>query len=148
MKEITGHLTMLGSGTTINNSLGKSFVKFNTIEIGGQVLQNIRTARALEDFVSRGLGSEVTLYLRGKFLIGVKLADGKVYYWKRGYTVVVFCVVGGLLLGAMLGAGAGHPIAGVLILWVLYGLIFKSDLLRVLVDQPELAAMGGVPLKS
>lgn len=39
MKEITGVLKTLGSGSTRHGNVGSSFVKYNTIEIGDTLLQ-------------------------------------------------------------------------------------------------------------
>lgn len=62
MKEVTGVLKMLGSGKAVNNQAGKSFVHYNSVEIGDVVLQKLRTAQALGDYMERGLGDAVTLY--------------------------------------------------------------------------------------
>lgn len=132
MQEISGILTMLGSGMDSKNGAGKSFVHYGTVEIGDRILQKVRTARSLGDFISRGLGKEVTLYLNGPLIIGVKLPDGKVYYWERSKTVAVFC----LLLLPVWGFG------------LLLAIFLWSDLKHILVDQPKLAAMGGIGLRS
>ena len=56
MKEITGVLKTLGSGSTRHGNVGSSIVKYNTIEVGDNILQKIVTAQSLNDFVERGLG--------------------------------------------------------------------------------------------
>lgn len=151
MREISGVLTMLGSATVISNAIGKSFVRFDTIEIGGQVWQKMTTARSLEDFISRGLGQQVTLYRAGNLIVGVKLADGKVYYWSRSKATVIFVAIMALAGAAML---MGAISAGTLALgmvaayWGILYAIFKSELKHILSIQPGLAAMGGVALRS
>ncbi len=123
---------MLGSGSTTQTSVGKAFVHYDVIEIGDQIIQKVRTARSLGDFIARGLGQQTTLYLVGPMIVGVKLADGKVYYWKRSALVVVFCLV----LVPVWGLG------------LLCALFLKSDLEHVLSVQPKLKALGGIPLTS
>ncbi|MFZ6864681.1 hypothetical protein ACO0K7_18820 [Undibacterium sp. Ji67W] len=132
MREVTGVLSMLGSGSASVNQIGKSFTHYDTIEIGDQILQKLRTARSLNDFIERGLGREVTLYLIGNRIIGVKLPDSKLYYWRRSKTVVFICV----LLTPLWGIG------------LIYALLLRDDLRHILSAQPKLATMGGIPLKS
>ena len=67
MKEITGVLKTLGSGSTRHGSVGSSSVKYNTIEIGDTLLQKVVSSQSLNDFVERGLGKEVTLFLNKKY---------------------------------------------------------------------------------
>lgn len=55
MKEVTGVLKMLGSGKAVNNQAGKSFVHYNSVEIGDVVPQKLPTAQALGDYMGRGL---------------------------------------------------------------------------------------------
>ena len=132
MREVTGVLTMLGSGSASVNQIGKSFTHYDTIEIGDQILQKLRTARSLNDFIERGLGREVTLYLIGNRIIGIKLPDGKLYYWRRSKAVVAICIV-------------TIPLWGI---GLIYALLLRDDLRHILKAQPKLAAMGGIPLKS
>lgn len=132
MREVTGVLSMLGSGSVIENQIGKGFVRYDVIEIGDQIVQKLRTARSLGDFIARGLGKEVTLYLIGNMIIGVKLSDGKLYYWKRGKSVVIIC----LLALPFWGMG------------LIFALFLRNDLEHILMVQPKLASMGGIPLKS
>ncbi|MGV7210333.1 hypothetical protein ACLB1G_21065 [Oxalobacteraceae bacterium A2-2] len=151
MQEITGILGMLGSGVVIRNAIGKSFVKFDTIEIGGRVLQKMTTARSLEDFMTRGLGSEVTLYLAGKSIVGVRLGDGKLYYWSRSKTTVIMVGLLALGVGAMLFGGLQGGVAGMLALlafWAYLYALFRNEFQHILQVQPKLAAQGGIPLKS
>ena len=68
MKEITGVLKTLGSGSTRHGNVGSSFVKYNTIEIGDTLLQKVVSSQSLNDFVERGLGKEVTLFLNKNML--------------------------------------------------------------------------------
>lgn len=131
MQEITGIMSSIGSGT-IRQVGSKAFVSYDYIEIGDRMLQKIRTARSLGDFIDRGVGQEVTLYLNGNMIVGVKLPGGKIYYWKRSNAVVVLCLV---LL----------PIWG---LGLLMALLLWSDMNHILVIQRKLAALGGIPLQS
>ena len=89
--------------------VGKSFVRYDTVEIGDRVVQKVRTARSLGDFISRGLGPVVTLYFVGNMIVGVKLPEHKVYFWKRSWALVAVCLVllplwgMGLLMAAVQG---------------------------------------------
>lgn len=148
MKEISGRLAMLGSGTISSNQIGKSFIKYNSIEIGDQILQNVRTAKALDDYLSRAVGEDVTLYVRGKFFVGAKLPHGKVYFWRRSWTAVIFSALYVLLPGTLIGGLSGHFVPAYLGMAVLCWLIMGNELMHILSDQPKLAAMGGTPLKS
>lgn len=125
---------MLGSGKTGHNQAGKSFVHYSSIEIGDQVLQKVRTAQALGDYVARGLQEpgETTLYLNGKLIIAAKLSNGKVYYWKRSYALPIFC----LLTLPVFGIGLVIALASI------------ADLKQIFSYQPKFAAMGGVALSS
>lgn len=148
MREISGVLKMLGSGTAGRNQAGKSFVFYTSIEIGDTIVQKVRTAQSLGDYVERGLGQEVTLYFNGNVLIGVKLPNGKVYYWKRSLLVPILCALICILVaGGLIGAthSVALPVLGVAAVWAL---ICRNELTQVLSAQPKLAHMGGVGLKS
>lgn len=133
MKEITGTLKMLGSSLATSNQIGKSFIKYNSIEIGDQVLQKIRTARTLGDYIERGLNQQqVTLYLIGKLIIAIKFSDGKIYYWKRSYTLPILCLITLPLYGFGL----------------ILALISLGELKQIFSYQPQFAAQGGVALQS
>jgi hypothetical protein len=153
MKEISGVLEMLGSAAVNRNSIGKSFVKFDTIEIGNTILQKMTTARSLEDFMSRGLGQQVTLYVVGKRIVGAKLPGGKVYYWARGLSSLILVCLMGLGFGAMLFGGVAAVSVNaawmaVLAYWAGLYVLFGADFKHVLKAQPVLKKMGGIPLKS
>lgn len=147
MKEVSGNLSKLGSATVSMNQIGKSFVKFDTIEIGNTVLQNMRTARSLSDYLSDGLGSTVTLYVQGKLLIGVKLSTGKIYYWKRSLVGPILMIIPGVMVGVGGLAGSNSLFYGVLGFAAVYAIGARSDILHIL-GQSKLAAQGGVGLKS
>lgn len=148
MKEVTGVLKMLGSGKAVNNQAGKSFVHFSSVEIGDAVLQKLRTAQALGDYIERGLGQDVTLFLNGKMIIAVKLASGKVYYWKRSVLGPLLGAVPFLFALLVLMTVTNSVVLSALGAIALYGLVFGGDLKQLLVVQPKFDAMGGVPLKS
>ena len=151
MREVTGQLKMLGSGKVTGNQAGKSFVHYSSVEIGDEVLIKFRTAQALGDYISRGLNDSgpVTLYLIGKLIIAVKLANGKVYYWKRGMLSPILLTLLGLWIGGFVGLLATKSpflsiVGGIAVAWI----IARSEIDQVFVCQPKLSAMGGVPLKS
>lgn len=150
MKEVNGVLKTLGSGSVTRGNVGSSFVKYNTIEIGDTLLQKIVTAQSLNDFVERGLGEEVTLFLNGKMLIGVKLPNGKIYYWKRSFFLFLYSVVLSIFLlgfAVVIGGTAGGFAIPIL---VAAGIIFfnaKPFIMQTLVYQPKLSSLGGVSLK-
>jgi hypothetical protein len=153
MQEISGVLTMLGSGTVVNNSIGKSFVTYDSIEIGDHLLQKLRSARSLQDFLSRGLGQHVTLYLAGKSIVGICLPGGKIYYWSRSSVTLLVVALMGLGFGAMIFGGVAAfstSMAGVAVLawWGYLYLMFGTELKHILTVQPVLKKLGGIPLKS
>lgn len=150
MKEITGVLKTLGSGSVRHGNVGSSFVKYNTIEIGENILQKIVTSQSLNDFVERGLGQEVTLYFNEKMLIGVQLPDGKIYYWKRSFLLFLYGVILSIFLlgfAISIGVSSGNIIIPLL---VAVGLIFfttKPFIMQTLIYQTKLSALGGIGLK-
>jgi hypothetical protein len=151
MREVTGHLKMLGSGKITGNQAGKSFVHYSSVEIGDEVLIKVRTAQALGDYIARGIDDSepTTLYLIGKLIIAVKLANGKVYYWKRGVLSPILLAFLGLWLGgfvAMLATKSSFlaVMGGIAVAW----LGARNEIAQVFIYQPKLSAMGGVPLKS
>lgn len=148
MQEISGRLTRLGSGTVAMTNVGKSFVSYDSIEIGDTVLQKVRTARSLSDYVSDGLGHDTTLYMNGKFLVGVKLPNGKVYYWKRSPLAPMLMLLAFVPLAAGLAAAMKGLLVPILIAGGLYYMVARSELQHVFSCQPKLAAQGGIPLKS
>lgn len=150
MQEVKGVLKMLGSGSTSHGNIGSSFVKYNTIEIGDTILQKIVTAQSLNDFAERGLGQEVTLFLNGKMLIAVQLADGKLYYWKRSFLLFVFAVVLSLfLVGAAIaiGGATGSFAIPMLIAAALIFFTTKPFIMQAVSYQPKLSALGGISLR-
>ncbi|MCX7277420.1 MAG: hypothetical protein NTZ15_08845 [Burkholderiales bacterium] len=154
MQEISGTLAMLGSAAVTRNAAGKSFVRYDTIEIGDHILQKVTTAQSLEDFMSRGLGHPVTLYLAGKNIVGVKLPGGKIYYWSRSMATLVFVLLMGLGFGAAIYGGIASvtngmaPLIALLVYWGLLYLMFGSEIQHILKVQPVLKRLGGIPLKS
>lgn len=147
MKVVSGQLAKVGSGTVAVNQAGKSFIKFDTIEIGDTILQNLRTARSVGDYVRDGLGTNVTLYVQGKFLLGVKLASGKIYYWKRSLIAPVLMIIPAIAGGLVAAAATQNGFFGILGFVVVYALAANSEISHVL-GQSKLAAEGGVGLKS
>lgn len=147
MKVISGQLVKLGSGTVSLNQAGKSFFKFETIEIGDTILQKLRTARSVADYIHEGLGTNVTLYIQGKLLLGVKLANGKIYYWKRSLIAPVLMIIPAIAGGLTVATITQNGFFGFLGFAAVYGLAAKSEVSH-LVSQSKLAAEGGIGLKS
>lgn len=147
MKVVSGQLKKLGSGTVAINQAGKSFIKFDTIEIGDTVLQNMRTARSLSDYLSDGLGAVVTLYVQGKFLIGVKLANGKIYYWKRSVIAPILMIIPAVMGGLVVASITQNELFGLLGFAGVYAIAARSDILHIL-SQSKLSGEGGIGLKS
>lgn len=150
MKTITGILKTLGSGSITHGNVGSTFRKYDTIEIGDTILQKIVTSRSLNDYIQRGLGEEVTLFLNGKMLIGVKLLSGKIYYWQRSFFLFLLGIIISLfLLGAAIGIGGAVGSFSIPIL-IAMGLIFfniKPFIMQTLSYQPKLSSLGGIALK-
>jgi hypothetical protein len=150
MKEITGVLKTLGSGSTRHGTVGSSFVKYNTIEIGDTLLQKVVTSQSLNDFIERGLGEEVTLFLNGKMLIGVKLLSGKIYYWKRSFLLFLYSVIVSIFLlgfAITIGNASGNFIIPLLVAAVVIYFSAKPFIMQTLVYQPKLSSLGGTGLK-
>ncbi|MCC2962164.1 hypothetical protein LK540_17190 [Massilia sp. IC2-278] len=150
MKEVTGQLKMLGSGSVTRGNVGSSFVKYNTIQIGNTILQKIVTAQSLDDFIQKGLGHEVTLFLNKNMLVAVKLQDGQVYYWKRSVGLFLMSVLVSLLIlgfAIVVGGAAGNFIIPVVIALAVIFFTMAPFILQTVSYQPKLAALGGIPLR-
>jgi hypothetical protein len=150
MKEITGALKTLGSGSTRHGNVGSSFVKYNTIEIGDTLLQKIVTSQSLNHFVERGLGKEVTLFLNKNMLIGVKLPDEKIYYWKRSFLLFLYSVILSIFLlgfATVIGGASGNFIIPILVATIVIYFSAKPFIMQTLVYQPKLLSLGGRALK-
>ena len=150
MKEVTGQLKMLGSGSVSHGRVGSSMVKYNTIQIGNTILQKIVTAQSLDDFIQKGLGHEVTLFLNKNMLIGVKLQDGQVYYWKRSSGLFLMSIVVSLLLLAfavVIGGASRSFIMPLVVACVVIFFTLAPFILQTVSYQPKLSALGGIPLR-
>jgi len=147
MREVSGQLTKLGSGTVSMNQVGKSFIKYDLIEIGDTILQNVRTARSLSNYLSDGLGSVVTLYVQGSVVIGVELSGGKIYYWKRSLVAPIFMLIPSAMGGAAVAGMTQSGFFGLLGFIAVYAIAARTDILHIM-GQSKLAAKGGVGLKS
>lgn len=147
MKAVSGQLMKLGSGTVAVNQAGKSFIKFDTIEIGNTIFQNMRTARSLSDYLSDGLGTVVTLYVQGKLLIGVKLANGKTYYWKRSLAAPILMIIPAVMGGLVVAGITQNGFFGLLGFAAVYAIAARGEILHI-TAQSKLAADGGIGLKS
>lgn len=150
MKEVTGQLKMLGSGSVTRGNVGSSFVKYNTIQIGNTILQKIVTAQSLDDFIQKGLGHEVTLFLNKNMLVAVKLQGGQVYYWKRSVGLFLMSVLVSLLIlgfAIVVGGAAGNFIIPVVVALAVIFFTMAPFILQTVSYQPKLAALGGIPLR-
>lgn len=150
MKEVTGQLKMLGSGSVTHGNVGSSFVKYNTIQIGNTILQKIVTSQSLDDFIRKGLGHEVTLFLNKNMLVAVKLQDGQVYYWKRSVGLFLMsALVSLLMLGFAIAVGGalGNFVIPVVVALAVIFFTMAPFILQTVSYQPKLAALGGIPLK-
>jgi len=150
MKEVTGQLKMLGSGSVSHGNVGSSMVKYNTIQIGNTILQKIVTAQSLDDFIQKGLGHEVTLFLNKNMLIGVKLQDGQVYFWKRSVGLFLMSVLMSLIMlgfSIVIGGASGNFIIPFVVALAVIFFTIGPFILQAVSYQPKLAALGGIPLR-
>jgi len=150
MKEVTGQLKMLGSGSVTHGNVGSSFVRYNTIQIGTTILQKIVTSQSLDDFIQKGLGHEVTLFLNKNMLIGVKLQDGQVYFWKRSAGLFLMSILVSLfmlVMSVVIGGMVGNFIIPVVVVLAVIFFTIAPFILQTVSYQPKLAALGGIPLR-
>ena len=106
-REVKGTLTLLGNSIKSNSTQRE----YSVIEIGGQVLQDIKISTKLDNFLSRALtwDGECVLYLvNGMGLIfAIKTPDGKMYtdpedgiFWPAAWFMVfALTALGGLGVG-------------------------------------------------
>lgn len=93
------------------------------------------------------MGDAVPLYLNGKMIIAVKLASGKVYYWRRSLLGPLLGLLPCIVLGVSLTV-ATRSIWGALAGLAFYGFVFGGDIKQVVSMQPKFAEMGGTPIQS
>jgi hypothetical protein len=148
MREISGIISKIGSATVTMTNVGKSFTKYDSIEIGDKVLQNVRTARSLGSYLEDGVGDHTTIYMSGKFIVGVKLANGKLYYWKRSFVVPILAALTFVPLTLVLAGAVDSLFVTILISAFIYFLIFRAELSHIFLYQPQLSSLKGIPLKS
>jgi hypothetical protein len=148
MREISGIISKIGSGTVTMTNVGKSFTKYDSIEIGDEVLQNVRTARSLGSYLEDGVGHHTTIYMSGKFIVGVRLPSGKLYYWKRSFIAPILGALAFVPVTIGLGAAANSLFIPILISAFIYFLIFRTELSHIFLCQSQLSSLKGIPLKS
>lgn len=73
MEKFEGVLTKLG-----NVTVNKNAYKYSVIEIGGKLIQNKYISNGLQSYLQEGFisGGPVTLWIRGKIIVGVKAGGG------------------------------------------------------------------------
>ncbi|WP_150127802.1 hypothetical protein [Janthinobacterium psychrotolerans] len=150
MKQVSGVLKKLGSANLTHGNVGSSTIKYNTIQIGNNVLQKIVTAQSLDDFLTQGLGQEVTLFLNKNMLIGIKLQDGQIYYWKRSFSLFLFAIILSIAQLGFAYAIGGLANNFVIPMIVMFAVIFftsGSIFMQRLIYEPKLSSAGGVPLR-
>ena len=76
MNTYQGLLRRLGESTVDMKTETKTY---SVVEIGDQILTNVRVSRKLANFVSDGVGGEVTLCLHSS-IIAACTVNGKTYY--------------------------------------------------------------------
>ena len=150
MKQVTGVLKKLGSANLTRGNVGSSMIKYNTIQIGNKVLQKMVTAQSLDDFLTQGLGQEVTLFLNKNMLIGVKLQDGQIYYWKRSFGLFLYAILASIFLlgfAYTIGGLANNFAIPMLVALVIIFFTCGQFIMQTLIYEPKLSAAGGVSLR-
>lgn len=117
MKTIQGYLRRLGESTVSTATETKTY---SLIEVGDQVIPSVTVSRKLANFVSDGVGQDVTLHLHGSTIVACEV-NGRTYYESQyattsGKLAVMACgVVAGFLFmvgfslffGLVLGMSGG-----------------------------------------
>lgn len=112
MKIASGYLRRLGESTVDMNAETKTY---SLIEVGDQIIPNVTVSRKLANFVSDGVGVEVTLHLHGSVIVACEV-NGKTYYDSQYASV-----------SGKLGVMACGVVAGFLLMIgfsLLFGLVF------------------------
>lgn len=105
MKKVSGYLRLLGESNVYQETK-----TYTAIEIGDQVMTNVRVIRSIANFLSNGVGQEVILHLDGSVIVACEVG-GKIYYdssYAPGFGVLMTLLCGGG--GAFLGLAAGYLI--------------------------------------
>lgn len=76
MNTVIGFLRRLGESTVDMDAETK---KYSVIEVGERVIPNITVSRKLANFVSDGVGNDVTLHLHRSTIVAC-IVNGKTYY--------------------------------------------------------------------
>jgi hypothetical protein len=104
MKTIKGYLRRLGESTVDMNTETKTY---SLIEVGDLVITGVKITRKLANFVSDGVGQDVTLHMHGSGIVACEV-NGKTYYESQ------FATSFGTILALVSGA------AGAFLLFMVY----------------------------
>lgn len=77
MVEHTGALTAISHS---ERSFWSDLYRFEQIQIGATALSGLYAAPELHAQVQSALGSEVTLYVKGGFVVGIRQPDGPLFH--------------------------------------------------------------------
>ena len=81
MKEYTGVLGTIGAGTYANSlNVGSNTIStISYIEIGDKIIKKVKAYSGICGELSHALGTEVTLYFKGRHLVGIKTQGGRTF---------------------------------------------------------------------
>lgn len=142
VESYTGSLRMLGNA---NWSPNGKVLTYSTIEIGDHLLSGLRIDGSLDNFLDRAvkMNGDATLYVAGsqmwrivglgKYIVGVRLPDGRLYYSRMSNMVVMAGIALGIVLIPFLIGLLLLPI--MVLVW------------RINVAASSLAALGGMPVQ-
>lgn len=74
-----GVISMLGNANVFNAA-----TQYSVIDVGGNVLQNYAISNGLKNYLEQAYstGTEVTVWISGKFIYGIEFPDRKIFYSK------------------------------------------------------------------
>lgn len=125
MKEYTGILKAIGAGTAADSlRVGANKIEtYSYIEIGDSIVKKAKAYTGIAGELSNALGSEVTLYMQGRFVVGVKTASGRTFASAGDNMLLnIFVLLCALTLGIPLSlAIIGIPI--LFVAWMMWGRI-------------------------
>lgn len=82
MKEYSGVLKNLGGATVASDKLRGSdqmITSYSYIQIGDQMIKKVSVQTGIDQELGRAQGQEITVYMKGKYLLGIKLSDGRTF---------------------------------------------------------------------
>lgn len=108
MKEYVGVISELGASNSISNGYGSNgLTTYSYVQIGDQIVKKVKAFTGIRSKLEAALqqGESITLYFHGKFLIGIRMADGKLFATEGdGMVSMILVFVGSLILGVPLSA--------------------------------------------